>query len=179
MRPRRRPTESVIPAQAGTRASLNSNHASAAILSQDSGVRRMDPSSAPSPAGERKLSGYGLPCAKCHLYYPADIDICPTCHHPHRVSPTAPKIQPKTAQTAAATIPDVAKVEHEREEFLRQFKSQLLEAQAGVGNASDSLCKIGAQHPGDPAHAEICKICYERLQERVDVCEGALHLDLK
>jgi hypothetical protein len=124
-------------------------------------------------------TGYGLPCAKCHLYYPADIDICPTCHHPHRVSPRAPKLQSKNAQAVAEAVPDVAKVEHEREEFLRQFKSQLMEAQAGVANASDSLCRMGAQHPSEAAHAEICKLCYEKLQERVDVCEGALHLDLK
>jgi hypothetical protein len=73
----------------------------------------------------------------------------------------------------------VAKVEHEREEFLRQFKSQLLEAQAGAANASDSLCQMGSHNANEPAHAEVCKPCYERLQERVDVCEGALHMDLK
>jgi hypothetical protein len=162
-----------------TRSQTTSTSATAAILSHDAGVRRMDPASAPSPAGDRKPLGYGLPCAKCHLYYPADMDICPTCHHPHRVSPVAPKIQPKAAQSVAEPTTDVAKVEHEREEFLRQFKSQMLEAQAGTANASDSLCKMGSQHPSEPAPAEVCKICYERLQERVDVCEGALHMDLK
>jgi hypothetical protein len=31
-----------------------------------------------SPAAEpRKPAGYGLPCASCHLYYPADLEICP------------------------------------------------------------------------------------------------------
>ena len=33
--------------------------------------------------------------------------------------------------------------------------------------------------PADPAPAEICQACYERLQERVDIFEAALHLDLK
>src|SRR6266566_5101572 len=155
-----------------------STQPAAAILSQDAGVRRMDPSSAPAEA-TRKPVGYGLPCAKCHLYYPADVDICPTCHHPHRVSPVVPKTQPKSAQAAADAIPDIAKVEHEREEFLRQFKSQLMEAQAGVANNLESLCQMGEQHPAELAPAEICKPCYERLQERVDVCEAALHLDLK
>jgi hypothetical protein len=155
-----------------------SNPPNAAILSQDAAVRRMEPSSGPA-ASERKPIGYGLPCAKCHLYYPADVDICPTCHHPHRVSPVAPKTYPKGAQATTETIPDSAKIEQEREEFLRQFKAQLLEAQAGVGNTSESHCKMGEQHPTELAPAEICRPCYERLQERVDVCEAALHMDLK
>jgi hypothetical protein len=162
----------------------SSNQASAAMLSQDAGVRRMDPSAPPAEA-TRKATGYGLPCAKCHLYYPADVDICPTCHHPHRVAPVAPKVQTKIAPaTVVEEIPDTAKVEKEREEFLRQFKSQLIDAHAGAANVgaantSDAPCKMSEQHPGDAAHAEICKSCYERLQERVDVCEAALYMDMK
>lgn len=34
-------------------------------------------------------------------------------------------------------------------------------------------------HHGEPARAAICQDCYERLQERVDVLEAALHMDLK
>jgi hypothetical protein len=90
-----------------------------------------------------------------------------------------PKVPAKVAQPAADPIPDTAVVEQEREEFLRQFKSQLLEAHAEVANASESICKFGEHHSGEPATAEICKACYERLQERVDVFEAALHLDLK
>ena len=69
-------------------------------------------------------------------------------------------------------------MEQEREEFLRQFKSQLMEVHAEVANTSGAICVIG-EHTGDAAEAEVCKACYERLQERLDVCEGALHLDLK
>ncbi len=127
----------------------------------------------------RKPTGYGLPCSKCHLYYPADLDVCPTCKHSERVSPVAPKIPPRVAQTVSEPIPDTAVVEQEREEFLRQFKSQLMEAHAGVVNAPESVCKFGEHHSGEPAHAEICPACYERLQERLDVYEAALHLELK
>jgi hypothetical protein len=155
-----------------------SNPTNAAILSNEAGVRRVEPSSAPAEA-DRKPIGYGLPCAKCHLYYPADMDVCPTCKHPHRVLPVASKVQPTVAQTKNEAIPDGARVEQEREEFLRQFKSQLMEAQAGMANISEFVCKMVEQHPGEAAPAEVCKPCYERLQERVDVCEGALHLDLK
>lgn len=152
-----------------------------AALGQDTGVGRMKPSSSGGSEVDapRKPSGYGLPCSKCHLYYPADLDICPTCQHNERVSPVAPKVPPRVAQPAAEPIPDTAVIEQEREEFLRQFKSQLMEAHAGVVNAPQSVCKFGEHHSGEPASAEICQGCYERLQERVDVFEAALHLELK
>lgn len=157
------------------------NIAARAALAQEAGVRRMDPSSAPgSPSDSaRKPSGYGLPCSKCRLYYSADLDICPACHHNERVSPVVPKVPVKVAQAVTEPIPDSAAVEQEREEFLRQFKSQLLEAHAQVTSAPESICTLGEHHTGEPAPAEICKACYERLQERLDVCEAALHLDLK
>jgi hypothetical protein len=137
-------------------------------------------SAASSPAvAPKKATGYGLPCSKCHLYYPADLDVCPTCKHNQRVSPVAPKRPAQVSQAAVDPIPDTAIVEQEREEFLRQFKSQLLEAHAEVANASESFCKFAEQHSGVPASAEICQACYERLQERLDVLEAAFHVDLK
>lgn len=139
----------------------------------------MDPSSEPGLDSPRKISGYGLPCSKCHLYYPADLEVCPTCKHNERVSPAAPQIPPRVAQTVSDSIPDTAVVEQEREEFLRQFKSQLMEAHAGVVNAPEAVCKFGEHHSGEAASAEICQACYERLQERLDVFEAALHLELK
>ena len=127
----------------------------------------------------RKSSGYGLPCSKCHLYYAADLDACPTCKSKERVSPIAPKLPARVAQPADETVPDSAVVEQEREEFLRQFKSQLMEAHAEVMGAPESVCKFTEHHPGEPGNAEICTACYERQQERLDVCEAALHIDLK
>ena len=118
-----------------------------------------------------------MPCAKCHLYYPADLDVCPTCKHNERVPPVVAKVPPRVAQAVGDPIPDTSIVEQEREEFLRQFKSQLLAAHAKVAN--DAECKFAEHHSGDPAPAEICQACYERLQERTDIFEAALHLDLK
>jgi hypothetical protein len=126
-----------------------------------------------------KVSGYGLPCAKCRLYYPADLDICPTCHHHERVSAVVPRVQKKLTQTVPDPVPDSAVVEQEREEFLRQFKSQLMDAHAGVVNPSGTTCVLGEHRPGDETNAVACKACYERLQERVDICEAALHMDAK
>jgi hypothetical protein len=159
----------------------NKNHAA---LTQDAGTRRIDPLNAGSLAepvndSGAKPSGYGLPCAKCRLYYPADLDICPTCHHHERVSPVVPKIPPKRAETLTEPVPDSAAIEQEREEFLRQFKSQLMVAHSEVANRSGSICALGDHHAADEAGAVVCKACYERLQERLDVCEAALHLDPK
>ncbi|MGH9494953.1 MAG: hypothetical protein ACRD3B_08155 [Candidatus Sulfotelmatobacter sp.] len=155
--------------------------AAAAKAAMDAGVRRTDyPAAQKAPIETvRKSAGYGLPCAKCHLYYPADLDACPTCKHNVRVSPIAPKLPPRPAQAAAEPTPDSEVIEQEREEFLRQFKAQLLEAHAGVGNGPEAICKFGENHPGESAGADICQGCYERLQERADVCEAALHMELK
>ncbi len=158
------------------------NKAASAVLPTESGVRRMEPSAAPGPSAEsiRKPAGYGLPCAKCHLYYSADLDICPTCQGKERVSPVVRTSPPAVANVSPEMpAPDAAVLEQEREEFLRQFKSQLFAAHAEVVNSPAPACNLGENHSGEPANAEICKPCYERLQEQLDVCEGALHMDLK
>jgi hypothetical protein len=89
------------------------------------------------------------------------------------VAPAIPKIQ-----TAAEPVPDNAVVEQEREAFLKQFKSQLFAAHAEVSSAP-AICTLGEHHIEGAEAATICKPCYERLQERVDVCEAVLHIDLK
>ncbi|HVI78771.1 MAG TPA: hypothetical protein VM715_11535, partial [Candidatus Acidoferrum sp.] len=67
-----------------------------AALAREAGVRRSD--IPPQNDTQRKPAGYGLPCAQCHLYYPADMDACPTCKHRERVSPIVPKISPKRVE---------------------------------------------------------------------------------
>jgi hypothetical protein len=129
------------------------------------------------PEASAKLSGYGLPCAKCHLYYPANLDICPTCHSRERVSLNVVPAVPKVT-AAPEPIPDTAALEKEREAFLQEFKAQLSAAQAEAANAP-TLCTMTEHHAQGSEAATICKPCYDRLQERVDVCEAALHIDLK
>ena len=151
-----------------------------AALARELASRRVESASpAKSVEAPRKSSGYGLPCSKCHLYYPADLDACPTCKSTERVSAIAPKVPSRPIQDAPEPIHDSAEVEQEREEFLRQFKAQLLEAHAEVTTPQDATCKFGEQHTAEPERAEICTECYDRLQERVDIVEAALHIDLK
>jgi hypothetical protein len=125
-----------------------------------------------------KSSGYGLPCSNCRLYYPANLDACPACNSQERVSASVvPFIPP--VQAAADIMPldavEQERVEQEREEFLKQFKSQLLAANAEVAS-SPTVCGLGENHQDAPEAALVCKSCYDRLQERV---EAALHIDLK
>lgn len=161
-----------------TRSQQSGAPATQTALAKETGACRKQ-SAAPEEAS-RTISGYGLPCSTCHLYYPADLDECPTCHHKERVSPIAPKFPTRsTTPVAAEPIPDGSVLEQEREQFLRQFKSQLLEAHAEIANAPESTCKFAERHPGEPAETDVCMICYERVQERLDVCEAALHIDLK
>jgi len=128
--------------------------------------------------GLNQRSGYGLPCSKCRLYYPANLDICPTCHSRERVSPDAVPAIPKAQMAPAEPSPDTAVLEQEREAFLREFKSQLFAAHAEVAN-SPVVCTLGEHHTQGPEPAVVCKSCYDRVQERLDVCEAALHIDLK
>jgi hypothetical protein len=128
-------------------------------------------------ANVSKAAGYGLPCANCHLYYPADLDTCPTCHHHERISPKAAPL--KRAEKLPDPMPDSAAVEQEREEFLRQFRSQLHPVDPQAPKASSSLCALSERHAGEEASAQICKTCYEHLHEKIENFETALGMDLK
>lgn len=126
---------------------------------------------------QKQSSGFGMPCSNCRLYYPANLDACPACNSKDRVSPTVVPAIPKV-QAAADPPPDTEVVEQEREAFLKEFNSQLFAAHAEVANSSE-VCALAEHHLQGAEAAAICKPCYDRLQERVDVCEAALHIDLK
>ncbi len=178
-----------------TNATRTQPSANAAPAAKEMGARRDLSSGVTEPP---KAKGYGLPCLKCHLYYPANLEVCPTCKTNQRVPAAVPRIAPRAAH-GAELIPDSAVVEQEREEFLRQFKSQLLQVHAEVVHAevaraeaapgqaahsdgvsaAESACRLEAHHSGDPAGAEICQACYARLQERLEAVEAALQIELK
>ena len=131
----------------------------------------------PVASASRKPAGYGLPCAKCRTYYSADLTICPVCKTSERVSPTPVNARTGTAISPAAT-PDLVVLEQERERFLKEFKAQMASFEI-TPQSSPARCLREENHPNQPAAPVICHDCYERLQERVDVLEAALHMDLK
>ena len=147
------------------------------ILSSQPEARRVERPGPSALSEPRKPYGYGLPCAKCRLYYPADLDVCPTCNSRERVPPVVAPALPKV-QASAEPMPDTEALEFEREEFLRQFKFRMDAVQAELANSA-ALCTLGEHPSGEDEPATVCKPCYDRLQQRVDVCEAALHIDLK
>ncbi|MDP9159863.1 MAG: hypothetical protein M3O09_06485 [Acidobacteriota bacterium] len=131
----------------------------------------MPPSLAP------KRAGYGMPCAKCKTYYASDLSTCPVCKDSVRLSPVVER-----AVSAAAIVepaPDPEVVEQERDRFLREFQSQLLSSPLQTNAAATATCTRHENHFGSVETASVCQSCYENLQERVDVLEAVLHMDLK
>ena len=157
-----------------------------AVLPSETGFQRAPTSismeNLPSALGPRRI-GYGLPCVKCKTYYAADLSMCPVCKSEERVSPVvdaAGSPIPNVPETALPA-PDDAALEEERERFLREFKSQSY-AQAQIEPVVDSEkslgCSIEGNHRDAFEPAEVCQECYMRLQQRVDLLEAALHMDL-
>jgi hypothetical protein len=123
-----------------------------------------------------KAAGYGLPCAKCKTYYAADLKVCPICNGAERVSPLA--ATPSTV-SSIEQLPDPVVLEQERERFLREFKAQVLASQSQFNPAANSRCIKDENHQDSGEPAVVCQACYDHLQERVDVLEAALHMDVK
>ena len=132
-------------------------------------------------------SGYGLPCAKCKTYYAADMANCPICQATERVSAVQISVHGPTSSVpipAAVTelpdiTPDEATVEIERERFLREFKSQVYASHLQINAAASFRCTQEQNHQGGFEPASVCQGCYDRLEERIDLMEAALHMDLR
>jgi hypothetical protein len=128
------------------------------------------------PSAPSRRSGYGLPCAKCKTYYAADLAICPVCKNPQRVSP----VEPLTTVAPAEHLPDPEQLEQERERFLREFNAQVMAAPLPPDSATPALhCNRQENHTNSPVPASICQSCFDQLQERLDVLEAAMHMDLR
>ena len=114
--------------------------------------------------------GYGLPCSKCGTYYMADLSVCPICKCGERISPTT--LPAWAGLQNAQPLPDAGELEleEERKPFPKEFKSQL---------SASFRCSLEQNHQGGHEPAAICRPCYDHLQERVDLMEAALHMDLK
>jgi hypothetical protein len=150
--------------------------ANAVVATQE----RHIPLSAPSAGGqaplERKPAGYGMPCAKCRLYYPADMAVCPICKSPERVSPTelasAVPVAPIASQTPAA-------LQEERERYLKELKSQVFASHTQINAAATFRCALEQNHAGNAEPAAICHSCYGEVRQQADRLEAALHMDVK
>lgn len=123
-----------------------------------------------------KHFGYGLPCAVCKTYYAADLDACPVCKSPQRVSP----VKPLATVTPSEQLPDPKQLEEERERFLRDFDAKVVATPLAPESPTPAAhCSHVEKHLNTPVPATICQACYDELEERVDVLEAAMHMELR
>ena len=123
-----------------------------------------------------KHTGYGLPCAHCKTYYAADLPACPICKSPQRVSASAPL----PTVSPAEHLPDPEQIAQERERFMHEMNSQVIASPLPPDLPSgEQHCNRVENHATSQEPASICQECYDRLQERVDVLEAAMHMELK
>jgi hypothetical protein len=132
---------------------------------------------APGVPSEKKAIGYGMPCARCHAYYPADMHACPICKSPDRVSPTEPVIH-----SLASSVPQPAtggQIDDDRERFLKELKSQAFASHNQINAAATFRCVLEHQHSGATEPAAVCHSCYGEARQQADRLEAALHMDAK
>lgn len=154
---------------------------SPAVLPPNSNTQTTERAAKPNPSVAPptvpKQAGYGMPCAHCKTYYAADLTACPVCKATERVSPTVVAVRSTISPTEQC--PDPVALEEERERFLRDFKAKVFASQLPMSPNGNLRCAHEENHPGGPEPAAVCQGCYDHLQERVDVLEAALHMDLK
>src|SRR5882724_4651038 len=130
--------------------------------------------------GPRRV-GYGLPCVKCKTYYAADLSACPVCKTEERVLPM-PVGSLRTAANLPESIapaPDDSELEEERERFLREFKARVYATEPETDATTGLGCSLEGSHQGELEPAAICQTCYTRLQQRVDLLDAALRMEVK
>ena len=128
-------------------------------------------------APEKTAIGYGLPCARCHAYYPSDMLVCPICKSPDRISPTAPAA---FSMNPAATEPATgAQICEERARLLKELKSQAFASHTQINTATTFRCVLEHRHSGVTEPAAVCHTCYGEVRQYADRMEAALHMDAK
>ena len=139
--------------------------------------RRVPQASAPGLPSEKKAIGYGMPCSRCHAYYPADMHVCPICKSPDRVSPTEPVTH---SMPSAVPLPATgAQIDDDRERFLKELKSQAFASHTQINAAATFRCVLEHQHSGATEPAAVCHSCYGEARQQADRLEAALHMDAK
>lgn len=121
-------------------------------------------------------SGIGLPCANCRLYYPADMNACPICKSTERVSPAALVASVPIAPGAPLNKEGV---EDEREQYLKQLKSEAFASHTQIDPTATFRCCLDQNHNGTVEPAAVCHSCYGEMRQLADRLEAALHIDLK
>src|SRR5271166_5751786 len=107
-------------------------------------------------APKRTPAGFGLPCAKCHKYFSADLEVCPVCKARERVSPdVAPKTPlPQELRGGAEPVPrNLALIQEEKEYSQQQLGSFTYMAHAESNPEVHSLSQ--RESVGSPPITEV------------------------
>ncbi len=123
-----------------------------------------------------KAAGYGLPCSRCRAYYPADMSACPICKATERVPSNASAVPPASAATQPAPG---TQMDDEREQYLKELKSQAFATHTQINAAATFRCVLEHQHNGTSEPAAVCHTCYGEVRQLADRMEAALHMDTK
>jgi hypothetical protein len=82
-----------------------------------------------------------------------------------------------------APAPEDAAFKEERDRFLGEFETKAINVNRQIATQTDKSaarrCRLEASHNREFELARVCQICYARLQQRVDLLEAALRMDLK
>lgn len=145
--------------------------------------RHVPQGSALNAAVETKPAGYGMPCSRCHAYYPADMRVCPICKSPERVSAkqplrATPPVTEGAGAPAAGTLAGTT-IDGERERLLKELKSQAFASHNQINAAANFSCVLKHQHSGSAEPAAVCHSCYSDVLQKADLMEAALHMDPK
>jgi hypothetical protein len=125
------------------------------------------------PAAQHGPRGYGLPCSRCRVYYPADMAACPICKATERVSASVP------VQVSPAIPPAAKQGEDQRERLLKELKSQIFASHTQINAAATFHCCLDQNHNGNVEPAAVCHSCYAEARQLADRLEAALHIELK
>jgi hypothetical protein len=120
------------------------------------------------------VQGYGLPCLKCRTYYDSNLSSCPVCHESKRVAVNAVSVPTMTPETKDSTL-----VEEQRKRFTQELNPEAYASTSTLPMPSPAVCALEGNHTDEPEVAEVCQSCYATLQNRADLMEAALHIDLK
>jgi hypothetical protein len=138
--------------------------------------RQVPPRITPETPAERapKAVGYGLPCSHCRAYYPADMNACPICKSTQRVSSNETCVPYAAAQPAPGV-----EIDDEREQYLKELKSQAFASHTQINAAATFRCVLEHQHNETSEPAAVCHTCYGEMRQLADRLEAALHIDTK
>lgn len=95
-----------------------------------------------APPPRQQATGFGLPCAKCHRYFSADLDECPICKSRERVAPVAPPRDPALRKGQAFAAPPIASASQPQPELPKRPSNPQAPAQLEPGKAPASTHAI-------------------------------------